>query len=743
MHVVEIIFLSCWTLCVIECTTCPNTCSCSGRTARCDLLQTDGRVIPDLPDGVDHVILHNWGPWTLTWNSVKHLELFDTRYIVNNPILQLRNLTSLKIYTTYFYRHFGILNAQSQFGVKELHFVGNKNLSFVDVTNFLKGSRFSALEVLVIDRISTKNDDQISTIDSDFFTELHTKKELRHLELTSLDLNNIKILGTRCPPKLQYLSLKGSVINRVKTYYRSDRRHICKTLKTFDISETHFRSVRELFIVATKYPNLYLRGGDIKLYLFEYFFNVENVIIYNYNHYPVILENVTLNTSSYKTKFRRVNLSKNNFKFINFTYISNAEHGIEEYNLSLNVIEFLSPRLLNPGDALRKLDLRSNNLYKMQRDFPSDFEILFQSYSNLTYLDLSRNGLTAIPQAMFSRNKELSHLDLGYNQLTEISFSLASCVELQYLNLRENRFLIHDVHSVGHLINLLVIVGGNDEDSNTTQRSENNLKIDLTGNSLSCSCDNIDLQAWVVENNNVFLMNVSEGYMCTFNEKAYNIITNEVRDIWKYCSQQRRLRLALAQAASGLVFIAVCLIVMFLVRRRMIRYKKMKAMLKYLQRDEFPLQFLMFLSHCSADDELFINYILPTLSQSMKEVTKTNRDYICLGDKHFRPGHTIVEEVMRCIEQSAVVVLIISNKYIKSQWCDMEAKEAATQQKPVILILTENIEQDKMSPVLKQLFNRYTRFKCFTGNGGQYEVSPTWTVLSSSVLDLATSQMNI
>ena len=333
----------------------------------------------------------------------------------------------------------------------------------------------------------------------------------------------------------------------------------------------------------------------------------------------------------------------------------------------------------------------------------------------------------------------------------------------------------------------------------------------------------------------MFLSNVSEGYMCTFKEKAYNMIRTDVKDIWKYCSQQRRLRLALAQAASGLVFIAVCLVVMFLVRRRMIRYKKMngwlvvlgfnatltghimavgdahvfpgfltpvltqlffpkppttfptcfcrgerrkyagkkvrlnrgsnsqppdhesdtlttepprrdkkmKAMLKYLQRDEFPLQFLMFLSHCSADDELFINYILPTLSQSMKEVTKTNRDYICLSDKHFRPGHTIVEEVMRCIEQSAVVVLIISNKYIKSQWCDMEAKEAATQQKPVILILTENIEEDKMSPVLKQLFNRYTRFKCFTTEDGKHEVSPTWNTLSSSVLELATDQVNV
>ena len=98
---------------------------------------------------------------------------------------------------------------------------------------------------------------------------------------------------------------------------------------------------------------------------------------------------------------------------------------------------------------------------------------------------------------------------------------------------------------------------------------------------------------------------------------------------------------------------------------------------------------------------------------------------------------------MRSVEQSAVVVLVISNKYINSPWCDMEAKEAATQQKPVILILTETIDTLKMSPVLKQMFNRFARFKCFINEKGEYEVTPTWETLTSSVLDLASLQINV
>ena len=735
---VEILTILLFTFCAYKCSVCPNKCSCHGSTVKCDLLHVDGKVEPDLPDGTDHIILKNWGQWNLTWDSVTHLDLLDTSYACNQSILQLRSLISLRIYTKLFFNHFGILDIQSRLGVRELHFSGIKNFSFVDVTSLLRAPRFSTVEVLVIDSISSDNDDPPLIISSSFFTELSTKSELRRLDLTNLNLNSIDILATRCPPKFNYLSIRGSEVDRVESHYGIHKTRVCKTLKTLDASKTTFRQISAVLKVAASFSNMYITGQFFNIYLYRYFRNVENIFLNDINRTPLTVTGFTLDLSSYKFRVRRIDLSHNYAKFLSGTYISHAEIGIEEVNISFNILEYVSPRLFNHANFLRKLDLQSNRLYKMQTDFPVDFVDGFQRLSNLRYLDLSNNQLTEIPQGTFLKNRELRHLDLGHNELTGISFSLSTCAYLEYLNLAGNKIYVRDIKSLEPLNEVVFTRRRNIDNNDKIKTPEAVLKIDLSGNSFSCLCENSDLQTWMVDYSDMLVSNVSDGYMCFYNGKEYNIMLEEVKEISNICYRQHMLRMLLP--SLGLI-ILISMVIIFFIRRRMVRDQGVRQLLQRLHQDEFPIQFLTFMSHCSADDELVIDYILPKLSQSLKEVTKTDRDYICLGDKHFRPCHVIVEEVMRCIEQSAVVVLVISNKYIQSPWCDMEAKEAETQRKPIVLILTENIDEQEMSFVLKEIFNRYTRFKCFTKEEGQHEVSATWKTLSESIVELATTQI--
>ena len=46
-------------------------------------------------------------------------------------------------------------------------------------------------------------------------------------------------------------------------------------------------------------------------------------------------------------------------------------------------------------------------------------------------------------------------------------------------------------------------------------------------------------------------------------------------------------------------------------------------------------------------------------------------------------------------------MFLISNDYIQSLWCGMEAKEDAVQRKPIVLLLNENTDEQEMAFVLK------------------------------------------
>ena len=737
----ELLWIFVLTFCAYECSDCPNYCKCYGVTVDCDLSVIDIIKDPAVPNGTQHVILHNWGWNILTWDSVTHLELHDTEYsALNRPILQLTNLTSLKIYERRFLTgNFGIFEKQSQLGLKKLHFYGTKNLSFSDVAYWLRESRFSTIEELVLDRISSDNDDRVLSIPSSFFTALSTKTEFRRLYLTNLNLNSIDILATRCPPKFNHLSVRGSVIDSVK-HYNTSKTSVCKTLKTLDASKTTFRQISARLKEDTYFFNGYFTGELLQVSLYKYFSNVENVLLNNMNKIPIVVSGVIYNFSSDMFGLRRIEMSENRIQFVNATYISHSQIGIEEVNASFNILEYINPSFFYHANFVRKLDLQSNRLYKMQTDFPFEFENFFQRLSSLRYLDLSNNQLKVIPQATFSKHRELRHLNLKYNQLTTISFSLASCGNLEYLNLVGNMIHFHDINSVEPLNEVVMMVRINMGENSKNNTPEAVLKVDLSGNSFSCSCENTEMQTWMVVNSDVLINNASQGYMCTFDGKEYNFTKDQVNELSSIC--YNRLVLLVSLPSTGGIILILALVI-FVKVRNIIRSHRVRKLLRRLQQDEFPLEFLVFISHCSGDDELFMSYILPQLSKSMKHVINTDRDYICVGDQHFRLGHVIVGEIMRSIQQSAVVVLLVSNRYIKSHWCDTEAKEAETQGKPIVLILTEEIDEKEMTPVLKKIFNRNTRFKCFTNEDGQHVVMPTWDVLSKSIIELASVQVNV
>ena len=119
----------------------------------------------------------------------------------------------------------------------------------------------------------------------------------------------------------------------------------------------------------------------------------------------------------------------------------------------------------------------------------------------------------------------------------------------------------------------------------------------------------------------------------------------------------------------------------------------------------------------------------------LREFTDCDRDQVCDGDLHFVPGHDIFGEMRTCIADSAVFVAVISENFCQSYFCQLEISEARSSGKPIILIFKEQVDEEQMDTVIREVFLKFARAKV-TQTDGQYEISPKWEQICEAVLTL-------
>ncbi|KAM9355208.1 uncharacterized protein KZ484_013394 [Pholidichthys leucotaenia] len=162
-------------------------------------------------------------------------------------------------------------------------------------------------------------------------------------------------------------------------------------------------------------------------------------------------------------------------QFTNITSI--AEHHLtttpllQELHLYSNFLQSLSPHLLRGVPHLHTLDLTGNKLSDLPKDVfthaPLQNLVLKNNLikaadadwlpdnSNLTWLDLSENGLTIIPTALLQKLPHLETLDLSNNNLEKIpANSLDTLTKLERLKLQNNKLDAIDASSFQSMRNL-------------------------------------------------------------------------------------------------------------------------------------------------------------------------------------------------------------------------------------------------------------------------------------------------
>ncbi|XP_045182455.1 toll-like receptor 4 [Mercenaria mercenaria] len=456
------------------------------------------------------------------------------------------------------------------------------------------------------------------------------------------------------------------------------------------------------------------------------FFRIENLFADEIFSDPVIINNTLLNISDCVFNLKKWHFRGNQIQIFNITVYLPVLNEMNEIDLSYNEIKYFSPMVTKTTKSLEKINLKSNRLFEME--YLPEFNDLLETLNILKYFNIGENKLSHLPQDIFRNNVGLEIIDLADNKLTTIEFNLKHLKMLKLLNIARNRIKFLDGKALANVqlfLKTRASAGGN-----------NTAVIEITENPFICSCESVEFMKLIIS----FVQHhTRKKYLCKMENEETEI--NEDSLYHSNYSCYKTAVILSASVSSFVIIVVSILLTKFILRRKKIKREKYerKLFLKDFQKGVLTEQYLCQISYSSEDEVCALDIIRTNLNIALSGKCRCKREIICTGDKNFCLGRPIVNEILRCISKSCVVVFVISKSFCGSRWCEMELREAYEMDKPIILIFKETVETSLMPELLFTIFNRMTRAK-LVEEEGEYSLIPDWESLGESIIKLAAEQ---
>ncbi|KAL3842876.1 hypothetical protein ACJMK2_020851 [Sinanodonta woodiana] len=437
-------------------------------------------------------------------------------------------------------------------------------------------------------------------------------------------------------------------------------------------------------------------------------------------------ENVTYKSLNCNRDVKgRFELKNNRIRVLDIKFDPNMPM-YREVDLSNNGLEYLSLNATSHFTILNWISLTQNNLGAMENY--TEFVDLFAHNLDLTSIDLSFNNLKRLPIDFFVNNRKLNTIIISNNLLSSQLFRIEHLNKLEYFDISNNNILFLDS-------NLLRTFESMKFEMVSNHSHLRQFSINLAGNIFKCECDTKSFIQWILTTQ-VTLVH-RESYICEMKKNVIKINDNSPKDIEQICDRSKIIlmtSLITLFSAGILVIIGIILIGSY---RRCLNLRHIKFLIEKYRKEDPPNKHLVFLSFCSSDRDFVYRYIIDELKDTLSaRLDASKDDIVCIGDIHFEPGRYILDEIIRCTQNSCVVLLVVSEAFCKSHYCDFEALCAELEKKPIILMFLEDVDPKCMSKIMYKHFQRYTRVK-WTRNGDEFELVPSWAKVCDSICTLA------
>jgi hypothetical protein len=283
---------------------------------------------------------------------------------------------------------------------------------------------------------------------------------------------------------------------------------------------------------------------------------------------------------------------------------------------------------------------------------PSDSETairMFGPLRRLKKLVLFAVGWNALPGDLFHRLASLKSLELGNNNIFSLSLNnpFKYMKGLTFLGLRGNK--LNTFHT-----------------STLPDNIVNELKtINLAINPYICNCDLIWFIKWL-NNTKIVIQEYPHDYYCVMPESWKGKLLNTFSED---CTEHQRLTVTIivAISCSILVVMAITTITVYKMRWH-IRYWIYLIRAKhrnYSRLSNTDYVYDGFVVYCDEDREWVHEKLVPVLEEE-------HGHKLCIHYRDFQVGKLIVDNIVENMKESRKVILVMSNAFARSEWCQFE-----------------------------------------------------------------------
>ncbi|KAI5640074.1 leucine rich repeat domain-containing protein [Phthorimaea operculella] len=345
------------------------------------------------------------------------------------------------------------------------------------------------------------------------------------------------------------------------------------------------------------------------------------------------------------------------------------------------------PRLTTKSlKNLRILNLNKNRLIAW-------FDMVYSYMKNLQLLSLKENNINVITPEMLIDMQNISYIGLSGN------FFVCNCQSRELFDIayKNDNKTTKNIYTNRKEYEPYSFHTGFD-DFNQQVESRKNLVRYCEGN--HCESD----EKAEIEGNFQLIDFQDNEYLCLLASESETIIPFSQ---FNTCAQMKRdsdYLDVIADNRHKLLALIVIPVLVFPVLifcyifRRNLRYFcitiKNSAMLSLIHKHEIIddgtiFHYDVFVSYCNNDRNWILDEFIPN-------VEKGCNINVCLHERDFQVGLSILENIVSCMDRSRSIMLVISKQFLLSQWCQFEMHLAQhrlleTRREDLILVLLEDI----------------------------------------------------
>ena len=304
-----------------------------------------------------------------------------------------------------------------------------------------------------------------------------------------------------------------------------------------------------------------------------------------------------------------------------------------------------------------------------------------QNLSKLKHLDLSDNSMRTMDANMFVGLVSLQNLTLKYCSLTSVSSAVfADLTQLRDLDISHN--------------NIRVI----DRGSFPSDFFKHVQTLHVAYNKLACTC-NLYWFRQFIELKVKTVVDVNRSYCFAPSEMADTLVKKYNPTECLSLPMEFFGTVALSLSLSALLLLS-SLIYKFRWHVRFAWFQFRARFSQYQRLSEFAEEFRydVFVSYNYDNVQWVKDNLIQPLEKEMGLC-------LCIHDRDFLAGEDIVDNITYSIRNSRKVLLVVSNSFARSQWCQLELTMAQhhlfeTDRNNLILVMLEKIHDCFMSPRL-------------------------------------------